>query len=72
MIKPFVNEQVKESIIFHNDFSSFHDYVDKNTLPEELGGTNGQFDNAEMALAVRKMSEYFNQVHEYVNRNKNL
>ena len=72
MIKPFVSEQVKQSIIFHNDFSSFHNHVDKNTLPQELGGTKGPFDNAEMALAVRKMSEYFNQVHKYVNLNTNL
>ena len=72
MIKPFVSEQVKQSIIFHNDLSSFHNYVDKNTLPEELGGTNGPFNNVEMALAVKKMSEYFKQVHAYVNRNINL
>ena len=72
MIKPFVNNQVKESIIFHDDFESFHSYVDKQILPEELGGTNGSFDNTEMASAVQSMSDYFAQVQYYVNQNLNL
>ena len=72
MIKPFVSDQIKESIIFHTDLSSFHEYVDKDILPEELGGTNGPFDNFEMASAVYEMSGYFKQVHDYVNQNSSL
>lgn len=72
MIKPFVNDRVKEGIVFHNDLDSFHSYVDKEILPHELGGTAGPFDNAEMASAVHSMSEYFVQVHAYVNENSNL
>ena len=72
MIKPFVSDQIKESIIFHTDLSSFHEYVDKEIVPEELGGTNGPFDNFEMASAVYKMSGYFKQVHDYVNQNSSL
>ena len=72
MIKPFVSDQVKESIIFHSDLSSFHNYIDKKTLPQELGGTNGPFDNIEMAAAVYHMSDYFKQVQAYVNQNLNL
>ena len=71
MIKPFVSDQVKESIIFHSDINSLHNYVDKQTLPHELGGLNGPFDNSEMASAVYKMSDYFKQVHAYVNKNSN-
>ena len=72
MIKPFVSEQVKESIIFHNDLESFHHYVDKDILPYELGGTNGSFDNDAMSSAVHSMSEYFGQVHAYVNQHLHL
>ena len=72
MIKPFVNNQVKESIIFHDNFESFHSYVDKEILPCELGGTNGSFNNTDMASAVHSMSDYFAQVQYYVNQNSNL
>ena len=72
MIKPFLNEQVKKSIIFHNNLESFHNYVDKEILPEELGGTQGPFDNSAASSAVYNMSKYFGQVHNYVNQNSNL
>ena len=72
MIKPFLNEEIKRSILFHRNLDSFHNYVDKEILPEELGGTNGGFDNQDAALAVYNMSEYFNRVHTYVQRNSSL
>ena len=72
MIKPFLTEQVQESIIFHSDLESFHKYVDTEILPEELGGTNGPFENSAMASSVYAMSDYFVQVHAYVNQNSSL
>ena len=72
MIKPFVNERVSQSIIFHDSLESFHGYVDREILPKELGGTNGSFDNSKMAYAVSTMSEYFEQVHRYVKNNATL
>ena len=72
MIKPFVNKEMQERIIFHDDFESFHSYVDKDILPHELGGTNGSFDNTDMASAIHSMSDYFAQVQYYVNQNSNL
>ena len=72
MIKPFVNERVSQSIIFHDSLESFHGYVDKEILPHELGGTNGEFDNSKMACAVNTMSEYFYQVHRYIENNAAL
>ena len=72
MIKPFLDEQVKKTIIFHQDHESFYEYVDKEILPEELGGTQGAFDNAAASKAVNDMSKYFVQVQNYVNQNANV
>ena len=72
MIKPFLTEDVKNSIIFHRSFESFHKYVDKEILPDELGGTQGPFENSATWSAVSMMSDYFFQVHNYVNENSNL
>ena len=72
MIKPFLNEEVKQSILFHNHLDSFHKYVDKEILPEELGGTQGTFNNSAASSAVYNISEYFEQVHNYVNLNLDL
>ena len=72
MIKPFVNERVSQSIIFHDSLESFHSNVEKEILPHELGGTNGEFDNSKMACAVNSMSEYFDQVHRYIKNNAAL
>ena len=72
MIKPFLNEDVKESILFHNDLSSLYIHVDKEILPEELGGTQGPFDDSGASSAVLSMSKYFESVQHYVKINSNL
>ena len=72
MIKPFLNEEVRQSILFHSHLDSFHRHVDKEILPNELGGTQGDFDNSAASLSVYSLSEYFIQVQNYVNRNTNL
>ena len=65
MMKPLFNERVKESIIFQDDIASLHNFVDKDILPEELGGTLVKFDNSSSALAVSHMKEYFAQLKTY-------
>ena len=72
MIKPFLNEEVKQSILFHNNLDSFHAHVDKEILPHELGGQQGGFDNSAASRSVYSLSEYFVQVQNYVNKNTNL
>ena len=72
MIKPFLAEEVKNNIMFHRSFESFHKYVDKDILPHELGGTQGPFENSDTWSAVSMMAEYFVQVQNYVNENSNL
>ena len=72
MIKPFLNDEVKKNILFHNNLESFHEHVDKEILPEELGGEQGIFDNSAASTSVYSLSEYFVQVQKYVNGNTNL
>ena len=72
MIKPFLNEEVKKSIIFHDNLSSLHTYVDKQILPEELGGRQGPFDDSAASAAVLNMSKYFESVQNYIKCNSCL
>ena len=72
MIKPFLTEEVKNTIMFHRSFESFHKYVDKEILPDELGGMQGSFENTDTWSAISIMAEYFVQVQNYVNDNSNL
>ena len=72
MIKPFLNEDVKKSILFHDNLSSLHMHVNKEILPEELGGTQGPFDDSAASAGVLSMSKYFEGVQHYVKINSNL
>ena len=72
MIKPFLTEEVKNTIMFHRSFESFHKYVDKEILPGELGGMQGSFENTDTWSAISIMAEYFVQVQNYVKENSNL
>ena len=72
MIKPFLNERVQNSILFHDNLTSLHAYVEKQILPEELGGKQGPFDDSAESAAVLNMSEYFESIQYYVKSNSNL
>lgn len=65
MMRPLFNERVKDSIIFHDKLESLHNFVDKEILPEELGGNSGTFSNSESVSAVCQMSDYFLQLNTY-------
>ena len=65
MMSPLFNDRVRDSIIFQDKLASLHDFVDKEILPEELGGTLGEFDSSESAFAVNQMKDYFNQLKYY-------
>ena len=64
-MRPLLNDRVKDSIIFHNNLESLHNFVDKEILPVELGGNSGIFSNSESVSAVNQMSDYFLQLKNY-------
>ena len=66
--RPFLHKRTTESIIFHNDYNSLYEYVDKEILPIEYGGPMGPCDNALPASAVYQMLEYFVQLKKYVHQ----
>ena len=65
MMRPLFNDRVKDSIIFHDKLESLHNFVDKEILPEELGGNSGTFSNSESVSAVCQMSDYFLHLNTY-------
>ena len=69
ILKQFLNERVKNSIIFHNNLESLHIHVPKEILPSELGGTRGKFDNSNCAKAVYNNQLHFTGVQQFVQAN---
>ena len=72
LIRPFLHDELKKRIIFHDEIDSFHGYVDKQILPEEFGGALGPINNSAASSAVYEMSNFFVQVQNYVNQNSNV
>ena len=68
MAKPFLHQRTRDTIIFHSDYNSLYEYVDREILPKEYGGDIGPFDNTPSATAVYEMLEYFVQLDKYVKR----
>ena len=67
MIRPMLNQRVRDTVVFHDSDRSLHQYVDKEVLPEELGGSNGRFDShRESAEAVLNMKDYFRDIKNFV------
>ena len=70
MAKPFLHQRTTDAIIFHTNYDSLYQCVDKEILPTEYGGTAGKFDNKDSSEAVYEMLEFFIQVKKYVEANK--
>lgn len=70
MAKPFLHQRTTDAIIFHANYDSLYQCVDKEILPTEYGGTAGNFDNKDSSEAVYEMLEFFIQVKKYVEENK--
>jgi len=59
MTKPFLNDRVRDNIVFHgNDLQSLHQEVSPELLPEDLGGS-GELDNTAAVAAAKNLDEYF-------------
>ena len=56
-------------MIFHADYETLYQHVDKQILPKEYGGNAGVFSNQESSAAVYEMLEFFIQVKKYVTQN---
>jgi len=70
MIKPILSQRIRDAIVFHNSNETLHSYVDKDILPEELGGNAGKLNNEESVEAVLKMPELFQNIHKYIYQTK--
>ena len=66
IIKPFLNERVRNSITFHATLESLHRSVDPQILPEEIGGSQGPFKNRDGFEAYKKMIDHFKNVKRFV------
>ncbi len=64
---------MRESIVFHRDVAGLHAHVDREILPEELGGAAGPFDNGECLDALEAMDRdgAFRQ-RQALNNNSNV
>ena len=64
IVKPFMAEYVQKNIHFHANYEELHEYVDKNVLPEEFGGTAGKFDNSTCLEQAKTMETYFKRLEQ--------
>lgn len=62
VVKPFLSEYVKKNVHFHSTWDSLYEHVDREVLPEEMGGTAGKFDNSICAAQAKDMEQYFNDL----------
>ena len=69
MIKPFLSEQVRNSIHFHDSLETLHQHVPKEILPTELGGSSGSYDNSACAQATLSLEKHFSKVRTLVSSN---
>jgi len=49
IIKPFLNERIRDNIVFHSDLKSLHGDLQLDLLPPELGGSSTLLPDAEAA-----------------------
>jgi len=69
LLKPFLQERVKESINFHDSFEELHEYVSPDSLPEEFGGTRGPFETRVCQKALQNFEGYFEEVRRMADEN---
>ena len=64
IVKPFMAEYVQKNIHFHSNYQELHEHVNKEVLPEELGGTAGKFDNSTCLEQAKTMENYFKSLEK--------
>lgn len=61
VIRPFLNKEVVESLKIHTTFDSLYEYIPKNLLPTEYGGSD--FSLSELYPQVK---EFLEERRDYV------
>ncbi|XP_035225596.1 alpha-tocopherol transfer protein-like isoform X1 [Stegodyphus dumicola] len=65
-VKPLLNAKIKKRVYFHgNDLSSLHQFLPKEMLPEEFGGTQGPFGNARFYQSLLDNEEEYKKCQQY-------
>lgn len=68
IMKPFLGKELRENMHFHsNGLGTLHKYVDKECLPVELGGFEGNLDDY-MEDIIRKLHKH----KDFLTRNENF
>uniref|UniRef100_A0A2H1WHQ3 SFRICE_008001 n=1 Tax=Spodoptera frugiperda TaxID=7108 RepID=A0A2H1WHQ3_SPOFR len=57
VIKPFLKEKMRQRIHFHSSYTALHEFVPKELLPTEYGGTGCPLDEINSAW-IKKLEEY--------------
>jgi len=61
MIKPFLNDRVRDNIVFHgSDLQTLHKEVSPELLPGDLGGS-GELDNSAAVEAAKNLDDYYKE-----------
>ena len=64
VIKPLMPEKIQKMITFNTNFQSLHEFVNKDVLPEELGGNAGKFNNFNLCGAYKINGAIFQESQE--------
>ncbi|XP_052751962.1 alpha-tocopherol transfer protein-like [Galleria mellonella] len=57
IVKPFLKDKIKKRIFIHNSLETLYEYVPKDMLPVEFGGTSGHLEDIQKAWE-KKLDEY--------------
>lgn len=56
-VKPFLKEKIRNRIFVHSNMDTLHNYIPKDVLPEEYGGTGGCLKDIQVEW-IKKLEEY--------------
>ncbi len=62
VVRPLLSSSLRDRIHFHGDLQSLHAHVDKQILPEELGGEDGPLSNEDGLEALISLRPYFGEL----------
>lgn len=61
LVKPFLRKEVSDTIIFHSSLESLHEYIPKDILPVDFGGTAESLDENHL-----RVQEWFESYRDYL------
>lgn len=70
ILKPFLNEEFKNNIKFHDSLNELHKEVPREILPEEYGGDTGKMDHTHVKEAIELFEDYFKEVKQLGEENR--